>query len=314
MRWGLLVVALVGVAEEDGGIPALDELKCSACCSIVAELERNLETEKPRMNVDLRNTLTTKGAGGKEIDWAVSEARIIEQLEQLCKGMHHYGVTVQDDGTASFQRHSVGGGSVHISGTMKIGTKKYHQDRQELTVYCDALVEEHEDLLGEAVKKAGLAAAAKRDQEVRTAAARRRGDEPEADDPHLVLGVDPSASPTELRAAYRALSRALHPDKTGGDPDSLKRFVAVAAAYETLSGEKHQPYEDLYRQICVDIVAVCKDEAEVDYVKGYFPKYYNSDRFLRPDDDPTNKLTDGAPAKPLKKKKKKKKKTTPGDL
>ena len=144
--------------EED--VPNLDELKCSACCSIVAELERNLETEKPKMNVDLRNTLTARGAGGKRVDWAVSETRILEQIEQLCPGMQHYGVTTQADGSASFQRHSVGGGSVHISGTMRIGTKKYHQDRLQLQVYCDRLVEEHEDLLGEAIKMAGLAAAA----------------------------------------------------------------------------------------------------------------------------------------------------------
>lgn len=35
--------------KEEGGLDFYD-LKCSACCSIVAELERNLETEKPRSN------------------------------------------------------------------------------------------------------------------------------------------------------------------------------------------------------------------------------------------------------------------------
>ncbi|KAH8099183.1 hypothetical protein JL720_2167 [Aureococcus anophagefferens] len=48
-------------------------MKCSACCSIVAELERNLETEKPRMNVDLRNTLSG-GKQGKVVDYAAKRA------------------------------------------------------------------------------------------------------------------------------------------------------------------------------------------------------------------------------------------------
>lgn len=254
------------------------------------------------MNVDLRNTLTTRGAGGKQIDWAVSEIRIVEQLEQLCPGMQHYGVTTQEDGTASFQRHSVGGGSVHITGTMRIGTKKYHHDRQQLQVYCDQLVEEHEELLAEAIKKAGVAAAKKRDEEVRLAAARRRGESADEKDPYSVLGLErASATPETVRTSYRQLSREFHPDKTGGDPDLLKRFVAITAAYEKISGEKHQPYEDLYRQICVDIVGVCADETEVDYVKSYFPKYYNSDRFQRPDDDPSSKIASSTSTKKKKK-------------
>ena len=64
-------------------------MKCSACCSIVAELERNLETEKPRMNVDLRNTLSG-GKQGKVVDYAVSELRTLEVLEAVCPAMTHY--------------------------------------------------------------------------------------------------------------------------------------------------------------------------------------------------------------------------------
>ncbi|KAJ1444611.1 hypothetical protein M885DRAFT_409860, partial [Pelagophyceae sp. CCMP2097] len=54
-------------------------------------------------------------------------------------------------------------------------------------------------------------------------------------DPHVTLGVVRGTSIEGVRQAYRALSRALHPDKTGGDPALLRRFVAIADAYERLS-------------------------------------------------------------------------------
>ncbi|KAJ8599005.1 hypothetical protein CTAYLR_007669 [Chrysophaeum taylorii] len=301
------VVVLQVQAEEEGGVPDFYQLKCSACCSIVAELERNLEIEKPRMDIEIKRTIGFEQKS-KVIDYSVSELRTLELLEGLCPGMQHYGVTTQEDGTASFQRHSVGGGSVHISGTMRIGTKKYHDDRLKLQSYCEAVVEEHEDLLSEAIRAAGVANLRKKEAESRLAAARRRGEEPTETDPYAVLGLDETATADQVRAKYRQLSRELHPDKTGGDPDAAKQFVAVTAAYEKATGEKHQPYEDLYRQVCVDIVGVCKDESEVDYVKSYFPKYYNSDRFQRPDDDAANKIAASPDAGENKKKKKKKKK------
>ena len=64
-----LGAAFAATKNEDGS-PDFYDLKCSACCSTVAELERNLETEKPRMNVDLRRTLAG-GDKGKNIDYMV---------------------------------------------------------------------------------------------------------------------------------------------------------------------------------------------------------------------------------------------------
>ncbi|MFT4956818.1 MAG: hypothetical protein ACI9EZ_000125 [Halobacteriales archaeon] len=45
------------------------------------------------------------------------------------------------------------------------------------------------------------------------------------------LDLDPGASQTAIRKAYRRKVKAVHPDADGGDPDEFKR---VTEAYETL--------------------------------------------------------------------------------
>jgi DnaJ-class molecular chaperone len=55
--------------------------------------------------------------------------------------------------------------------------------------------------------------------------------------PHAVLGVRPGASQEEIRAAWRRVAKATHPDN-GGDPDA---FAAAAEAYERLADD---PYAD----------------------------------------------------------------------
>ncbi len=50
-------------------------------------------------------------------------------------------------------------------------------------------------------------------------------------DPYQTLGVSPGVSDAELRAAYRRLVRATHPDHNGGSAESARRFEAVQEAY-----------------------------------------------------------------------------------
>jgi curved DNA-binding protein CbpA len=58
-------------------------------------------------------------------------------------------------------------------------------------------------------------------------------------EPHLVLGIEPGASPDEIKAAWRALARRHHPDLTGDDPESAqratRRMAEINAAYAALT-------------------------------------------------------------------------------
>jgi DnaJ-class molecular chaperone len=48
-----------------------------------------------------------------------------------------------------------------------------------------------------------------------------------------VLGVEPEATTEEIKAAYRRLAKASHPDS--GNPGDVDRFREIQQAYETLS-------------------------------------------------------------------------------
>ena len=67
--------------------------------------------------------------------------------------------------------------------------------------------------------------------QVATSMGRRRQSGPSA---HKVLGVAPGASSDEIRAAWKKMALATHPDKLVDD-DEGKAFKAVREAYETLS-------------------------------------------------------------------------------
>lgn len=65
-----------------------------------------------------------------------------------------------------------------------------------------------------------------------------------AKDFYAVLGVAKTASESEIKAAYRKLSRELHPDKHKGDKAKEAKFKEVNEAYEVLSDpKKRQAYD-----------------------------------------------------------------------
>jgi DnaJ-class molecular chaperone len=56
-----------------------------------------------------------------------------------------------------------------------------------------------------------------------------------SDDPYQTLGVSRTASPDEIRKAFRKIAKANHPDLNPGDTAAEARFKAANAAHELLS-------------------------------------------------------------------------------
>jgi curved DNA-binding protein CbpA len=58
-------------------------------------------------------------------------------------------------------------------------------------------------------------------------------------DPHVVLGVEPGADATSIKAAWRKLARRNHPDLTGDDPEAsraaTRRMAEINDAYAALT-------------------------------------------------------------------------------
>lgn len=63
-------------------------------------------------------------------------------------------------------------------------------------------------------------------------------------DPYTVLGVPRSVSEKDLKAAYRKLAKAHHPDQNKGDPNAQAKFAEISSAYDFLSdAEKRAQYD-----------------------------------------------------------------------
>ena len=64
------------------------------------------------------------------------------------------------------------------------------------------------------------------------------------EDHYSVLGVGKTASPGDIKKAFRALAREYHPDIVGNDPNKVARFHRIREAYEVLGDvDKRRKYD-----------------------------------------------------------------------
>lgn len=63
-------------------------------------------------------------------------------------------------------------------------------------------------------------------------------------DYYEVLGVEKSASQSDIKSAYRKLALKYHPDKNKDDKEAEEKFKEASEAYEVLSDEdKRKKYD-----------------------------------------------------------------------
>ena len=66
---------------------------------------------------------------------------------------------------------------------------------------------------------------------------------------YKILGLDSSASDTEVKKKFRELAKKYHPDKNPDNPEAEDKFKEAAEAYEVLSNpEKKQRYDQFGHQ------------------------------------------------------------------
>jgi len=68
-------------------------------------------------------------------------------------------------------------------------------------------------------------------------------------DHYAALGVPPTATDAEIRAAFRRLARTHHPDANRDDPAAERRFKRIARAYEVVGdAARRRLYDDRARR------------------------------------------------------------------
>ncbi|HET9344279.1 MAG TPA: DnaJ domain-containing protein [Candidatus Limnocylindrales bacterium] len=64
-------------------------------------------------------------------------------------------------------------------------------------------------------------------------------------EPHVVLSVDPAATPAQIKAAWRKLARRHHPDLTGDDPEAsriaTRQMAEINEAYAVMTRADYRP-------------------------------------------------------------------------
>lgn len=67
-----------------------------------------------------------------------------------------------------------------------------------------------------------------------------------------ILGIDRSASKSDIKSAYRKKSKEWHPDKHKGEKDAEQKFKGINEAYEVLNDEKKRQRYDQFGKAGAD--------------------------------------------------------------
>ena len=84
------------------------------------------------------------------------------------------------------------------------------------------------------------------------------------EDAYKVLGLEQTASETEVKSAYKKLALKNHPDKNVGDSDAHGRFLEISEAYKRISdptscdddidGPSEEEMSEMFNDIFADII------------------------------------------------------------
>jgi DnaJ-class molecular chaperone len=88
-----------------------------------------------------------------------------------------------------------------------------------------------------------------------------------------VLGVEPSATQSEIKKAYYKMARQTHPDKVGkDDPNANEKFQKVGHAYQVLIDEKtRKKYDEMGEEALKDLKVMDS--------KAIFEMIFGSEKF-----------------------------------
>jgi DnaJ-class molecular chaperone len=84
-----------------------------------------------------------------------------------------------------------------------------------------------------------------------------------------VMGLDRGASADELKARWRELSRAMHPDRLGSTAEANAAFAEVTQAYAVLSDPKRRKAYDCGLAVTTLVCPACKGDGRVFKQKGF---------------------------------------------
>lgn len=100
-------------------------------------------------------------------------------------------------------------------------------------------------------------------------------------DYYTILGVNKTATPEDIKRAYRKLARKCHPDLNPGDKDAEVKFKDLNAANEVLSDpEKRQKYDQFGQHWNQHGYAEAPPPRDTNAAPSNFDQYDNFDSFI----------------------------------